>query len=149
MKYETINELEHFQFAGAHISEFSQTPGGSFCAILDDVIILPENSCNRDIRMMRANQLTLQLTHANITAIVEEGYKIYDADGNLKEQFDDQPVAPARYPTVLSAFTDCSVDAVERNDSNYTISIDTYDHTYRIELCAKENIVKWDRFLNL
>ena len=66
---------------------------GIFEMILDNVTILPQNSCNRDIREMRANELKLKIREPEITAFVEEGYKVYDADGNLKEKKEDIPVS--------------------------------------------------------
>ena len=56
MKYHTDNELQNFQFAGAYIAEMCVV-NGIFEMILDNVTILPQNSCNRDIREMRTNEL--------------------------------------------------------------------------------------------
>ena len=85
MKYYTENELQNFRFEGAYIAETCAV-NGIFEMILDNVTILPQNSCNRDIREMRANELKLKIREPEITAFVEEGYKVYDADGNLKEK---------------------------------------------------------------
>ena len=56
MKYSTGNEWEHFGFAEAYISDI-QKINGYFVMTLDNVTIEPENSQNRDIRLMRANGL--------------------------------------------------------------------------------------------
>ena len=88
MKYYTENELQNFRFEGAYIAETCAV-NGIFEMILDNVTILPQNSCNRDIREMRANELKLKIREPEITAFVEEGYKVYDADGNLKEKKED------------------------------------------------------------
>ena len=42
---------------------------------LSNVTILPENSCNRDIREMRANDLVLKIEEPVIRSLVREGYK--------------------------------------------------------------------------
>ena len=60
MKYTTTDELEHFSFAEAYIADV-QVTGGFFHMTLSNVTILPENSCNRDIREMRANDLVLKI----------------------------------------------------------------------------------------
>ena len=60
MKYTTTDELEHFSFAEAYIADV-QLAGGFFHMTLSNVTILPENSCNRDIREMRANDLVLKI----------------------------------------------------------------------------------------
>ena len=60
MRYTTTDELEHFSFAEAYIADV-QLAGGFFHMTLSNVTILPENSCNRDIREMRANDLVLKI----------------------------------------------------------------------------------------
>ena len=51
MRYTTTDELEHFSFAEAYIADV-QVTGGFFHMTLSNVMILPENSCNRDIRCL-------------------------------------------------------------------------------------------------
>ena len=60
MKYTTTDELEHFSFTETYIADV-QVTGGFFHMTLSNVTILPENSCNRDIREMRANDLVLKI----------------------------------------------------------------------------------------
>ena len=75
MKYHTINELDHFCFKEAYIAQICAV-NGMFEIVFDNVTILPENSCNRDIREMRANELVLKISEPKIEALVEEGYKV-------------------------------------------------------------------------
>ena len=82
MKYTTTDELEHFSFTEAYIADV-QVTGGFFHMTLSNVTILPENSCNRDIREMRANDLVLKIEEPVIRSLVREGYKVYDANGIL------------------------------------------------------------------
>ena len=51
-KYSTINEVNHFEFGEAVVGDIQLTER-MFHLVLDNVKICPENSCNRDIRMMR------------------------------------------------------------------------------------------------
>ena len=95
MKYHTINELDHFCFKEAYIAQICAV-NGMFEIVFDNVTILPENSCNRDIREMRANELVLKISEPKIEALVEEGYKVYDANGNLKQKNEDITIAPAQ-----------------------------------------------------
>ena len=148
MKYKTINELNHFCFSEAHIAEVRAT-GSSFTMLLDNVTILPENSRNRDIRQMRANQLLLTISDASIADFIEEGYKLYDADGNLTHQEEDKKLAPDQYAQGFSDLTDCTVYSVEKTENLYEISIDTEDHTCLLRVIGKEDTAEWDRFLNL
>lgn len=148
MKYRTENELEHFQFKESYISEI-QAVNGTFCMLLDNVTILPENSCNRDIRIMRANGLWLKITEAELLSMVEEGYKVYDADGNLLRREDDREIAPEAYAQHLKELAECMVYAVEKSEGEYRISIDTEDHTYFVRVAGTGDVETWDRFLNL
>ncbi len=148
MKYKTINELNHFCFSEAHIAEVCAS-GSSFTMLLDNVTILPENSRNRDIRQMRANQLLLTISEANIVDFIEEGYKLYDADGNLTHQEEDKKLAPDQYAQGFSDLTDCTVYSIEKTENLYEISIDTEDHTCLLRIIGKEDTAEWDRFLNL
>lgn len=96
MSFHTTNELGHFRFQGAYLGEIQLTPG-SFVLYLDNVIILPDNSTNRDIREMRCNNLELRIADGRLLRCIEEGYKEYDADGNLMAQYEDTVVAPESY----------------------------------------------------
>ena len=79
MNYKTIDELNNFDFSESVISEV-ETMNGTFHLWLDNVTILPECSCNRDIRVMRANGFLLSVSNPGIQEFIEEGYKRYNAD---------------------------------------------------------------------
>lgn len=147
MKYRTLNELNHFNFADANISELKQM-NGYFYAILDNVTILPENSCNRDIRQMRTNHLIFQIPNGQIIKFVEEGYKVYDANGNLSRQYDDTVIPVENYNEELQKLTDCVIYSIQKTDSIYILSIDTEDHTYLIHISGTEDTEEWDRFMS-
>ena len=59
-KYSTINEVNHFEFGEAVVGDIQLTER-MFHLVLDNVKICPENSCNRDIRMMRTNELLFKI----------------------------------------------------------------------------------------
>lgn len=146
MKYKTIDELGHFLFSEAHIDQAMATPD-SFCLILDNVTILPENSRNRDIRQMRANQLHLTI-FGSLLSFVEEGYRVYDANGNLKEQILDRTLKPEEYAKGLKSLSDLTVYSIEKNGSVYEISVDGEDHTFLLKIKGTGDLQEWDRFLN-
>lgn len=149
MKYTTTNEFDHFDFLEVHVNDI-MFANGVFKIGLDDVKILPENSCNRDIRKMRTNGLILSLSDAEILSFVEEGYRIYDADGNLKKTEDDVPVDEQEYKTVFDYFTDAYAYNIEKKDDEYTFVIDgTNERTYSIIVKASGDAQEWDKFLNL
>ena len=93
MGYRTVDEWENFEFQDADIGQIHMQNGHLYLE-LGYVTILPDNSCNRDIRKMGTNELTLQLQQVEIDRIVEEGYKIYDADGNFTKSVEDQELTP-------------------------------------------------------
>ena len=68
MKYMTENEFEHFDFTETYVKDIEQ--GNDYFHIwLDNVKILPENSCNRDIRKMRTNNLMLTIRDMTICSL--------------------------------------------------------------------------------
>ena len=149
MKYTTTNEFNHFDFLEVHVNDIMYA-NGVFKIGLDDVKILPENSCNRDIRKMRANGLILTLSDAKIISFVEEGYRIYDADGNLKETEADVVVEEKDFKEVFDFFIDAYAYNIEKKDDEYTFVIDgTNECTYSIVVKASGDLQEWDKFLSL
>lgn len=152
MKYKTTNELGNFRFSDAYIAEI-RAMSDSFFMVLDNVMILPENSCNRDIREMRTNELELRIWNAAIASVVEEGYKVYDADGNMKHKEDDRVIPAEAYKEVFEALAGCMIYSIEKSENEggreYTISIDTEDHTFLMKVTGDEDTQEWNRFLNM
>lgn len=147
MKYHTENELQNFRFEGSYISEICAV-SGIFEITLDNVTILPQNSCNRDIREMRANGLKLKIREPLIEALIEEGYKVYDANGNLREKKEDILIAAEDQAAKLKELEGCEIYSIERGDGVYTVSIDTEDHTFMIKVSGSTDVEEWDRFLS-
>ena len=155
MKYTTTNEFNQFEFEEAHISDI-QIVEGRFYMLLDNVKILPDNSCNRDIRKMRANELFLKVTNGSMTSLIEEGYKLYDANGKLTREIEDREVSVEEYKEITDAFIDGMVYEIEKNvpEENgkiqYRFVIDAAnERTYTMLVFGEGDIEEWDRFLNL
>lgn len=85
MGYRTVDEWGSFEFQNADVEAIRKERGHWYLE-LGYVTILPDNSCNRDIRKMGTNELTLQLQHVQVDEILEEGFKLYDADGNFTKE---------------------------------------------------------------
>ena len=147
MKYHTINELRNFNFKEAYIAQICAV-SGMFEIVFDNVTILPENSCNRDIREMRANEFVLKISDPVIEAFVEEGYKVYDANGNLKKKNEDVVILPENYADKFKELEGCEVYSVEKKKGCYIISVDTEDHTFLLRVSGSGDTEEWDRFLN-
>lgn len=150
MSFHTTNELDHFRFQGAYLGEIQFTPG-SFVLYLDNVIILPENTTNRDIREMRCNNLELRIAEGQLIRCIKEGYKEYDANGNLMAAYEDTDIAPADYKDTFTHLceTESTIFAILKKDDLYTIAIDGEENTYTLEVKGTDNMESWDRYLNL
>lgn len=148
MNYRTVDETSHFKFEDAYIADVQVTKG-IFHLILDNVTILPENSCNRDIRTMRTNQMMFKLEEAEVVSLVEEGYKVYDANGNLSQTYEDQEIAKEQYTSVIKEFADGSIYSLEKQEELYTFLIDApNERTYNLQVKASHDVEEWDRFMS-
>ena len=155
MKYTTTNEFEQFEFGEAHISDI-QIVEERFFLLLDNVKILPDNSCNRDIRKMRTNELFFKVTNGTMTSLIEEGYKLYDANGKLTREIEDREVVASEYKEITDEFIDGMVYEVEKtiledkNQVQYRFVIDAAnERTYTMIVLGDGDLEEWDRFLNL
>ena len=155
MKYTTTNEFNQFEFEEAHISDI-QIVEGRFYMLLDNVKILPDNSCNRDIRKMRANELFLKVTNGSMVSLIEEGYRLYDANGKLTREIEDREVSAEEYKVITDAFIDGMVYEIEKSVTEkngqvqYRFVIDAAnERTYTMIVLGDGDLEEWDRFLNL
>lgn len=152
MKFTTQDEFSNFTYQDVHIADI-QITSGFFCMHLDNVTILPENSCNRDIRKMRANNLILRITEGQVRRLVREGFRTYNADGVLMGQTPDEELSPEAYAQAAEAFVDGMMYSAERTQTEdgyqYTFVIDASDErTYAMTVCGSGDTQEWDRFLN-
>lgn len=149
MKYKTTDEWQNFSFAEAYIGDI-QVTNGFFHMELDNVTILPENSCNRDIRKMRTNGLILKLEEFSITSMVEEGYKVFDANGNSIKEVEDVVIPEKEHFSAIRELVEGVVFSLEKKEDTYVFSIDAAnERTYTLEVKASHDIEEWERFLNL
>lgn len=111
-KYRTEKEFAHFNFTEAVVGDIGM-PEGIFHMVLDNVQILPENSCNRDIRTMRTNELLLTIEEPKGLSVVEEGFKTYDADGKLTNVCEDRQLAREDYAQALESLIGGNVYSME------------------------------------
>ena len=148
-KYHTINEINHFEFGEAVIGDVQLTDR-MFHVVLDNVKIKPENSCNRDIRTMRTNELFLKLDEAEIISLVEEGYSEYDANGNLKHTYEDVTVEPDEYKQKEEVLVEGTIYELKLADGVYSFVIDgTDERTYTLKVAASGDEESWNRFLEV
>lgn len=147
MNYKTTNELLNFNFSEAVIGDI-QAVSGFFHVVFDNVTIMPDNSCNRDIREMRANELVFKIENPEIKSFIKEGYKIYNADGKLMNQYEDTIIAEADYASTLKDLIEGIVYSLEKVNDVYIFTIDTEESTYVLSVAGTTDTQEWDRFLN-
>ncbi|MDE6853370.1 MAG: subtilin biosynthesis sensor protein SpaK [Lachnospiraceae bacterium] len=148
MRYHTTDELGHFNFQDAVVAAMRIHPG-CFYLELDQVTITPDNSCNRDIRNMRTNGLCLRLQDGEILSFVREAYRVYDADGNLTQTEEDEPIDVRKEENALQRMENATVYEIVCRDGIYHIELDVEEYTYHIAVKASHDVEEWDRFLNL
>ena len=147
MNYTTKDELNHFDFAESYIGDIEMV-NGIFHMYLDNVTILPENSCNRDIRTMRANGFVLKIANGRIASLVEEGYKTYDANGKPMASCEDRIVEPEEYPEMVKSLAEGMIFSMEKKDGSYEFAIDAAnERTYTMVVVGDHDTEEWDRFL--
>lgn len=148
MKYNIKNELSGFDFSQAHIQDIEMTTD-RFHLVLDQVMILPENSCNRDIRTMRTNGLLFTIENFAFQSLVEEGFTLYNANGQLTKTVPDRVVPAEEYAQVLEALVDGTVYEITKEENKYTFVFDGNDErTYMLTAEGTADREEWDRFLN-
>lgn len=147
MGYRTVDEFDGFDFKDAHIT-LMERRNGHFIAVLDDVKILPSNSCNRDIREMRTNELVLKLNDAVVEEFILEGCKIYDADGVLQETREDTAVESSEYDKTLKEMEDRYIYEITKENDIYTIYIDGDEDSYMIKVKASHDTQEWEKFMS-
>lgn len=147
MRFKTVNEIDKFKFDDTHLS-LVEYVNGSFNLVIDNVVICADNSCNRDIVDKRTNNLEFSIKNASVKSVVEEGYKIYNADGVLMEDNEDKPVNQEQYIDLFKSMEDSWLFSLKKKE-DYELIIDANDHTYFIIVAGDSDVQEWDRFMNL
>ena len=149
MKYKTTDEWNNFSFTDAYVGDIQAT-SGFFHMELDNVKILSENSCNRDIRKMRTNGLVLKLEDYKIVSFIEEGYKLYDANGKPMKVVEDTVIEEKDYNSGLKELVEGVIYTLEKAEDTYIFSIDAVnERTYELKVQASHDVEEWERYLNL
>ena len=152
MKYRTENEFEQFGFDETFVKDVEVGPD-YFRIWLDNVKILPDNSCNRDIRTMRTNGLQLTITDMKIVSFIREGVKIYNADGVPMGSREDEVVAEEDYMDIFALFLEGQAYCITKEEGEkcvYTFVVDAKDEaTYEVKIAGSGEAEEWDRFMSL
>lgn len=164
MRFHTINELNNFSFEDCRITQIKWNDG-DLVMELEGLIVLPKNSQNERYQKSYAGIVTATFTKAQIEAAVKDGYKHYDADGNLTEEIPYQRLNDAEteelyesLPGVwfydvqpIEELTDGSrrvymfgIEMPRTNEQDLAEITDTYE----LRVSFEDAVLGWDRYMN-
>ena len=167
MKFQSINELEHFDFKDTVLKDFSVSED-TITLQLEAVIVKPENTQNGNYTYSYAADTTMVLSGARISCAVKEGYKYYDANDVLREEVPDTPLDDEELAALLKGFSAdgrgneeeqspvymWNMTAVEKDQNDtghflYLMGIDVdEDTTYWLQIEFDRSMLGWDRYMN-
>ena len=176
MKFQTVNELEHFSFEDCVITGVRYQEG-RLSVILEALIVLPENSQNKNYTKSYAGEAELLLRDCRLVSAVREGYRYMNADGVLLETAPDIPLGEqalkelkARVPGAYlfsaapseagrSRKADGGEADAEENGPKQCYSFriefppeEEFDtlptESYELVFTFREAIVSWDHYMN-
>jgi hypothetical protein len=158
MKFNTVDELQHFSFDDSAINEL-KTEDGKISFTFQGATVKADNSQNARFQDMFCGEIRLELEDADIVRIVKEGYKYYDANGDLQEQVPNQDVPAPAQKSVLErcakgvVFTAVEDSVEDGFASEFGIDVPREDDEEEVDtywLCIRFAHARamWDRYCN-
>ena len=98
---------------------------------------------------MRTNGLELRIKDAQVFSVIEEGCKIYNADGVLLREVPDRTVSPSEYFELCRAMEGASVYGLKKNRDVYEAALDGEEHAYTLQVKGSGDFEDWNRFLHV
>lgn len=159
MVFESLNELEKFSFEDCQIKEVKFV-GKDLIFTVEALIVLASNSQNSNYTDSYADETTIVLRNASVENMLEEGYRVYDADDKLLSETPDKEIDTEKALSMLPSFKEAFLFyAVKADEGIYEFEIDTgeldasgqtdpYLPTYLLKIKFSEVSVSWDRYLN-
>ena len=161
MGFESVNELEQFNFDDCVIADFQIQPGGLHLEV-DALIVRPRNSQNTNFTESYADTAVVRLKDGKIESAVKEGYKYYDANGTLLEEEPDQTLAALEIDEFLrkckgAYWFRMDKDSVDDGRYSYYMEIEVpgddphdtcRDDAYEVKVSFTQAVVSWERYLN-
>lgn len=153
MRFQTVNDLNLFRFDESTIKEL-RFHNDKLEMVLEALIAKGNNPCNEECVDRFVDIASLRFVDAKVVSMVKEGFKYYDADGNLKDQVEDAVISPLEYESIFKSckdviLYDLILSKMAPGEFEYQIGIDLNDEdTYWITVACKETVTEWDRFMN-
>lgn len=153
MRFETKNSLRLFRFDEVTLKEISFSDNN--CTLVLEALIVKANHPQNEECVERfADISNLRFLQGKLVNIVKEGYKYYDANGNLKEEKPDESISKVAYDGILRQCKDVVLfDIVaikeQEGDCLYQIGIDlNEEETYWLDIACEGTVMEWEKFLN-
>lgn len=153
MAFVSKNELDKFSFADCVCSGFARD-NSTIKLTLDALIVKANNSQNSNYTDSYADVTECTIEGVEILAVLKEGYTRYDADDNIIEEVNDEPVAPCDYAEIYKLIEGAYLSRFFKTKEDYLLEFELADEvgamadSYEFRLTAKDIIFKWDRYLN-
>jgi hypothetical protein len=162
MAFKSVNEIEKFDYKDCEITSFVLDEN-EIRMELKALIIEPENSQNERSQRSYADTVNLTLKDAHLEKGVQEGYKLYDADGNLKEAVPERilteqelgafrSVAENSYLYDFQKISEddgrfCYAAGIEKKPENPQDLAEITD-TYQLRISFTEAEFVWDKYMS-
>lgn len=156
MKFQSVNELEHFSFQDAQIKKMEVAEEHIFFE-LEAVIVKGNNSQNANYTDSYAGTLSMRLLGGKIQKAVKEGYKYFDANDVLVEEVPDTPLSENEIAELIKTSKDYYLfDVVKVEDSQndtghflYLFGVDADEETsYWFQIEFDKSILEWEKYMN-
>lgn len=93
--------------------------------------------------------MLLKIEEGAVTSIVEEGYKVYDANGRLMQTCEDAVIDEKDFAEAAKNLIEGVIYSLEKTENAYVFIIDAAnERTYRLSVSGTHDVAEWDRFLN-
>lgn len=156
MKFQVKDEMNTVSFDDSAVEDL-KVEGDTIVFSFGGAVIKAKNSQNTRYQDMYCGAIELRLLEAAIVRLVKEGYKYYDANGNLQEEVPDEDVPKSSWQDALERCGGGRVFTLVEDETDtgfaYEFGVDVpnqkdEDKTDTYWLCIRfgHAILMWDRF---
>lgn len=153
MRFQTKNALNLFSFDEVTIKQIEQGRD-SVTVVMDALIAKALNPNNEELVDRFVDTANVRFAGGQISEIIKEGYKYYDANGKLLKVEQDRILPRTEYDSFLKKCNDIylfDIIAADDTEGAYEyqlgVDLDTTD-TYWITIKCAETVVEWEKFKN-
>ena len=159
MGFQSVNEIEQFNFDDCYVTEF-EVSESQIDLLLEALIVRKNNSQNSNFTESYAATTGLKLSGGKIISGVKDGFKYYNADDVLIKEVPDEPLSEEQ----ILEFPKLAVGAYlyqmekEKEESGlyyYNMGfefVDESDNTmgdsYRLLVSFEKAVFTWERYMN-